>query len=111
LIWWDEGNCVGHVQVIAESEKEFSAWGYEEPHIFVDNTHPFDPTIRIGVAHDEGCLEDEGIGLLNQREKDLFEAAMKDAEVKAVTKLKSHKITVTTECVNGQMQAWIFEIR
>lgn len=110
LIWWNEGNCVGHVQVVAESKEEFESWGLDEPHIFVDNSHPFDPTIGSGVAHNGGCLEDEAIGLLNQAEIGLFEAAVNEAEAKAVTGLKSHQFSVTTECVNGRRVAWIFEI-
>ncbi len=110
LIWWNEGSCVGHVQVVAETKEEYEAWGLDEPHIFVDNSHPFDPTIGCGVAHNVGCFEDEAIGLLNQAEIGLFEAAVKEAEAKAVTDLNSHQFSVTTECVNGQRVAWIFVI-
>lgn len=68
LVWWDEGVCVGHIQVIAESKEDYESWGLSEPHIFVDNDHPFDSSIGIGIAHNHGCLENEGIGLLGKNE-------------------------------------------
>ena len=111
LVWWNEGSCVGYVQAIAETQEEFESWGLEEPHIFVDNTHPFDPTIGSGAAHDEACLENEAIGLLNPTEIEIFEAAMKEAAQKTVADLNSHQFSVTTECVNGRRVAWCFDVK
>ena len=111
LIWWNEGSCVGHVHVIAETPAEFEAWGLEEPHIFVDNTHPFDPTIGSGVAYNEACFEDEAIGLLDPKEIGMFEAAVKAAAEKSAIDFSSHRFSVTTKCVNGRMVAWVFDVR
>ena len=64
LVWWNEGSCVGYVQVIAESEAEYVGWGLDSPHVFLSNIHPFSPGSNIGVAYPEACLKDEGVAPL-----------------------------------------------
>lgn len=111
LVWWDEGACVGHIQVIAESKEDYESWGLSEPHIFVDNDHPFDSSIGIGIAHNHGYLEDEGIGLLNIEEVARLESA-KDAAMKnAKSDFTKYNYSVLTECVNSKMVCWIFILK
>src|SRR4051812_37227185 len=79
LIWWDEGCCVGHVQAVAESPEEYAAWGLDSPHVFVSNSHPFDPSVTSGVAYPATLLEDDGIGPLSAEERGEFERVAKMA--------------------------------
>ena len=83
LIWWDEGYCVGYVQAVAESKNEYGSWGLDAPHIFVSNTHPFDPTMHIGVGYGESILADDGIGLLTLEERVQLEQATSQAHERA----------------------------
>jgi hypothetical protein len=108
LIWWDEGHCVGHVQVIAESKEDYESWGFDHPHIFVSNRHPFDPTLETGVAHDEACFEDEGIGPLTADEQHEFQRATKHAHYLAGIDPGACTYSVNTEVREGKFLAWLF---
>ncbi|MGC9944729.1 MAG: hypothetical protein ABSE48_23145 [Verrucomicrobiota bacterium] len=108
LIWWDEGLCIGYVQAIAESKEEYASWGLDTPHIFVLNSHPFDPAIASGVAHDEACLKDEGIGLLKPQQRIEFEQATVKALGLVATGLDYSTYSVTTDVKNRQFTGWVF---
>lgn len=107
MVWWDEGHCVGYVQVVAESKEHFESWGLGCPHIFVSNKHPFDPSLHTGVAHDEACFKDEGIGPLTPDER----RELEQAAAKARTNLKAQPddltYSVTSEVQNCQQTGWI----
>jgi hypothetical protein len=108
LVWWDEGYCVGYVQVVAESKEEYEGWGLRCPHIFVSNRHPFDPTLGTGVAYDVACFEDEGIGLLTPEERNGLEQAAAKAQMNLKANPDDLTYAVTTEVQNCQQTAWIF---
>jgi hypothetical protein len=110
LIWWEEGVFVGHIQVIAESKDDYESWGLTEPHIFVANNHPFDPSIKTGVAHEFSCLEDEGIGLLSIEEISKLNVARNSAIQIASSDFTKHNYSIATECVNNEMVCWIFSL-
>lgn len=85
LVWWNEGTCVGHVRWIWESERDGDySWAETEgPPIFISNKHPYQVgTEPEGVIHDESCLEDEGIGLLSEHERNEFEWAVSEAKTR-----------------------------
>lgn len=103
LIWWNEGNCVGYIQTIAEKKKESEFWGCDHPHVFFTNIHPFDPLIIGGVAHDEFVFEDEGIGKLTNEEKKLFEKALGNAKIKSKTGFEGKSFSVRAHAQNGKM--------
>lgn len=108
LIWWDEGHCVGYVQVLAESKEEYERWGLDHPHIFVSNRHPFDSKLETGAAHDEACFEDEGIGLLTMDEQRELERVTKYAHHLAGFNLGGSDYSINTDVREGQLQAWLF---
>ncbi|RYD85622.1 MAG: hypothetical protein EOP84_01950 [Verrucomicrobiaceae bacterium] len=103
LIWWNEGSCIGFIQSIAESKREYEAWGLDRPHLFLSMIHPFDPNEKSGIAHDETCLVDEAIGLLTEAEAlDLSEATTKAG-------ITESGYSVYPEYENGRMTHWRFE--
>lgn len=108
LIWWNEGQCVGYVQVVAESKEDYESWGLGRPHIFVSNRHPYDPSLGSGVAHDEACLEDEGIGLLTPEERNKFEQAATKARMSLKADSDDLTCSVTCEVQDCQQTGWIF---
>jgi hypothetical protein len=108
LIWWDEGLCVGYVQVIAESKSDYAAWGLQAPHIFVSNTHPFDSTLLSGVSYPETCLKDEGIGLLTSDERIQLDKASARASDLVGVDLDYSTYSVTADVQNRQLAGWFF---
>ena len=108
LIWWDEGLCVGYVQAIAESKEEYESWGLAAPHIYVSNTHPFDPATRDEVGYPMSALEDDGVGLLSPEERGEFEEATAEAHSLAVSDLDGLIYSVTTEVQKCELVDWIF---
>jgi hypothetical protein len=107
LIWWDEGHCVGYVQVIAESNSEYESWGLDAPHIFVSNNHPFDAALLTGVAHDEACFKDEGIGPLTADEHVRLRQAI-DTACESVAGLEYSTYSITTDVQHCQLVGWCF---
>jgi hypothetical protein len=107
LIWWNEGNCVGFVQVVAE----YKSWGLNSPHMFVSNRHPFDRAMRTGVAHDKACFEDEGIGLLNKEERSEFERAVQRAKNQLTAGMPYSSYSVQTKVQNCKRVGWIIIFR
>lgn len=104
LIWWNEGSCVGYVQSVADSREEFEAWGLDRPHLFLSNIHPFDSTQQSGIAYDEDCLADEGIGFLSAMEL----TDLKNAITKA--QIYDRTFSVFADCQDGRKTHWRFEI-
>jgi len=111
LIWWNEGYCVGYVQVIAESKEEYDSWGLDEPHVFVSNVHPFNSTIQSGVAEPESSLADEGIGLLTTEERVRLEQAANLAHQLLSADFKYSTYSVFTEVLDGKLVGWAFIYR
>lgn len=97
LVWWNEGECVGYVQMVADTRAEYERWGLTSPHMFVSNRHPFDISLEAGVAHDQACLEGEGIGLLASQEKIEFEEAARSARTRLKVDSADLTYAVTTE--------------
>ena len=108
LIWWDEGNCVGFVQVIAESKVDYENWGLNAPHIFISNTHPFDAALLTGVAHDLACLKDEGIGLLTADERIQLAQATEQARGLVAGNVDFSTYSVTTDVQHCHLVGWFF---
>ena len=108
LIWWNEGHCVGYVQVIAESKEEHVGWGLEQPHVFVSNVHPFNPTIQSGVAYPESCLAEEGIGLLTPEERVQLDEAAAQAHQLVGADLKYSTYHVLTQVLDGKLTGLVF---
>lgn len=108
LIWWDEGYCVGHVQVVAESVEEYECWGLDSPHVFVSNNHPFDPALSTGVAHDAPSLEEEGIGPLSAEERAEFDRARAVALSQAPPSARTQPYSVTTDVQENKIVGWRF---
>jgi hypothetical protein len=111
LIWWDEGYCVGYVQVIAESKDEYGSWGLDAPHIFVSNVHPFDPTIHTGVGYGESFLADDGIGLLTLEERVQLEQATSQALERVAADLAYSTYSVFTDVRDCKLVGWAFAFR
>lgn len=107
LVWWNEGDCVGFVQLVADSRSEYESWGLGSPHIFVSNRHPFDPAMRTGVAHNGACLEDEGIGLLSEEERSEFEKAVQRAKNKLAVDTAYSSYSVQTKVQHCKQVGWI----
>ena len=108
LIWWNEGNCVGYVQQVAESKEAYVSWGLDAPCIFVSNTHPFDPQMHTGVCYDESVLEDEGIGLLTFEERVQLERATFQAHERVAADLEYSTYSVFTDVLDGKLVGWVF---
>lgn len=108
LIWWNEGECVGYIQVIAESENEYRRWGLDTPHIFLSNNHPFDPTMLIGVAYPESSMADDGIGLLTEQERSELERMRIRAFGLIPRDLAYSFYSVNTEVENFSLVRWVF---
>ena len=108
LVWWDEGFCVGYVQVIAECKSDYEDWGLQAPHIFVSNSHPFDSTLRTGVGYPEACLRDEGIGLLTTDERIQLDEATNRAHDLFARDLDYSTYAVTTDVQSCQLAGWFF---
>ena len=107
LVWWDEGHCIGYVQVIAESKDDYERWGLAAPGIFVSNTHPFDQSLGSGVNYEQASFEDEGIGLLSPEELNRLEGAIAEARRLATVDFDTSTYAVTTEVKNCQVVGWI----
>jgi len=92
LVWWNEGVCVGFIEKVIESRKDYESWGLEEPSVALTNLHPFDANERkhkqhIGfvssggtVLNSEDQLKDEGVGLLSSHERSELEWAITEAK-------------------------------
>ena len=108
LVWWNEGSCVGYVQVIAESEAEYVGWGLDSPHVFLSNIHPFAPGSNIGVAYPEACLKDEGVApLIGEDRIRLDRASHRATSLLAATFDYTH-YSVATEVKDRQLVGWVF---
>jgi len=79
LIWWNGGDSTGYVQSLLESEEELSTWDLEEPHLFLENIHPFDPTSLAGLGYPQSVLAEDEIRLFTEDEKLQLEAATAEA--------------------------------
>jgi hypothetical protein len=108
LVWWDEGHCVGYVQVIAEDDYE--SWGLTVPSVFLANRHPFDRSLGTGVAYNQASFEDEGIGLLSPQEVKALERATAEARRLATVDFDTSTYAVTTDVENCQQLGWIFTL-
>lgn len=106
LIWWNEGNCVGYVQSVAESQTDYETWGLDEPGIFVSNYHPFDRSNPSGVFYPTDSFEDEGIGTLTLEEQKEFERAKR----LALTGRPHSWFSVTTDVEDNVLKSWIFTL-
>ena len=80
LIWWNEGRGIGFVQMVVESETEYSEMNLEEPHLFIQALHPFDPEAPLFVAYPEHSLRDEEIGPFTASERELLRQATEAAQ-------------------------------
>ncbi len=106
LIWWNEGNCVGYVQSVAESQTDYESWGLDEPGIFVSNYHPFDRSNPSGVFYPADSFDDEGIGTLNAPEEKEFERAKRVA----LAGRRYSWFSVTTHVERHVLISWIFTL-
>ena len=108
LIWWDEGYCVGHVQVIAESPEEYTEMGLDSPHIFVSNNHPFDPALIPRWAYPATSLDDDGVGPLSAEERAEFDRATAVALSQAPPPVRTQPYSVTTDVQRNEIVGWRF---
>lgn len=108
LVWWDEGHCVGYIQVIAQTNDDCQNLGLRSPHIMISNSHPFDPSVCIGVAHEVTCLDDQGIRPFTAREQQELERAATEAKIKLKTPPTDLTYTVTTEVQDRRQTGWVF---
>jgi len=81
LVWWNEGVCVGFVEGIMESYKDYSDYGCSSPCLSFTNLHPFSANAQkhkqhVGevsgggsVIYPESILKDEGVALLTGHEQ------------------------------------------
>ena len=110
LIWWNEGICIGFVEEVMESRKDYENWGLDEPSVAFTNLHPFEanlvkhqqhiggPTTSGTVVDTEAQLENEGIGLLTDHECEELEWAISHAQ-----SLVSEDIRDRPFCVSALM--------
>lgn len=110
LIWWNEGTCVGYVQVVAESKDDYESWGLTAPSIFLSNRHPFDRSLGTGVQYERASFEDEGIGLLSPEESKQLERATAEARKFATEDFDILTYAVTMEVENCQHVGWVFTL-
>jgi hypothetical protein len=109
LVWWNEGDCVGYVQVVAESKNDYESWGLTVPSIFLSNRHPFDRSLG-GVAYAQALFEEEGIGPLSTEDLNRLERATSEARRIATVDFDTSTYAVTTEVKNCQQVGWIFTL-
>ena len=114
LVWWDEGTCVGFVQWIWDEARDgdYSWANTEGPPLFIANRHPYTPShegFNSGVLHDEPCLADEGVGLLNAAELDELRLATSQAKARSRSGLGGSFYAVQTRAENCQLVEWVFK--
>ena len=109
LVWWDEGACLGYVQLILESPADYEAWGLDEPGIMICGSHPFDPEVT-GVYHSADSLEDEGVGLLSGPEHLELEEALGQAKTRSHVGFEGHRYAIQIRVEDGIFVEWIFRL-
>jgi len=110
LIWWDEGNCVGFVQEIIETEADQCKWGIAQPHISIGG-HPYRPAATGFVTCAESLFADEGIGRLTADVCAQLRKAIEHAQVQAGVDLSIVDFVVQTEVRDGVQTAWLIRIK
>lgn len=113
LVWFDEGARVGFVQWIWEEARDgdFSWAQTEGPPLFIANRHPYSPSSEgfgSGELHDEPCLADEGVGLLDAAELEELRMATALARDRSRAGLGGSFYSVLTRAENHQRVEWIF---
>ena len=86
----------------------YESWGLTEPHTFVSNRHPFDPSLGPGVGYEEALLNNESIGPLAPEDRSALQQVTAKAPSFAGANFKYLPYAVTTEVENCQQIGWIF---
>lgn len=110
LIWWNEGEATGYVQSIIVSEQELREWDLDEPHLFLANIHPFDPTSVAGIGYPQSVLGEDGIQPLSAEERLQLEAATREASHSTGIDFAAVHHAVVVECQDGKRTEWIFSL-
>jgi hypothetical protein len=110
LIWWDEGNCVGFVNEVIETEADQRKWGLRHPHISIGG-HPFRPGAPGFVTCPASLLADEGIGRLTADDCVQLNRAIEHAQAQAGVDLSIVDFVVQTEVCDGVQTAWLIRIK
>ena len=110
LIWWNGGYAVAYVQSLLEAEEELTEWGLDEPHLFLANIHPFDPTSVAGIGYPESLLEDDGVRLLTENEKK--QLAKVTAEASQATDVDFAVVphSIGLEDTENEGREWVFSL-
>ena len=110
LIWWNGGDATGYVQSMLESEEEFRAWELDEPHLFLENHHPFDPTSLAGLGYPQSVLADDGIRLFTEEEKQRLDAATVEASRLTGIDFSTVPHGVGVESTDDGASEWVFAV-
>lgn len=112
LVWWNEGRCLGYVQIIVETPEDLHLWGIEgtQGQAMIANHHPFDPNAMGFVRHDRECLAREGVAKLSKREIQLFQKAIQLAKPSSRYGFDDHGFSVMVKYRAGARFEWVFRL-
>jgi hypothetical protein len=115
LVWWNEGACVGFIQWIWEESRDgdYSWANTDGSPRFIGGRHPYTPSeegFNSGALHDEPCLADEGVGLLNAAELEELRLATSLARERSASVMDGSLYNVETRTEVCRLAEWIFGI-
>ena len=110
LIWWNDGYAIAYVQSLLEAEEELSEWGLDEPHLFLANIHPFDPTSVAGIGYPQSILGEDGVRLLTDAEKEQLAAATAGAAQATDVDFTVVPHSIGLEDTENGEREWVFSL-
>ena len=112
LVWWNEGVCVGYIEEVMDTQDAWTRWGLSEPSYAVSNLHPVGACstkhkqhvggVRTGgtVVYPETHIKDDGLGLLDNKEREELYWAISHAK-----SLAGDSFAQAPFCVYAQVRA------
>lgn len=110
LIWWNGGYAAAYVQSLLEAEEELTEWGLDEPHLFLANIHPFDPTSVAGIGYPQSLLEEDGVRFLTENEKEQLAAATAEASQATDVDFDVVPHSIGLEDTENGGREWVFSL-
>jgi len=110
LIWWNGGYAIAYIQSLLEAQEELNEWGLEEPHLFLANIHPFDPTSVAGIGYPQSFLEEDGVRLLTEAERETLAAATAEASQATDIDFTAVPHSIGLEDTENEGREWVFSL-
>lgn len=110
LIWWNGGEATAYVQSLLEAEAELREWELGEPHLFLANIHPYDPSSVAGIGYPQSFLEEDGIRPLTDDEKKRLATAEGEASQASDTDFSVVPHSIGVERVEDTGREWVFSV-